>query len=284
MTALPHPAQAHSAQAHSAQARPARGWTATRVLRLMLGLQVALAGMIVAGDVMTAHPGLIPGRDNAPATEVPVRPGDQTRRFSPRTLPTDRPAGPGFPRRDAVPSRLSFERATIGGIADTLLVTGAIEPGDADRFLRELEGWAAPPAQVALHSPGGSVADALRIGQAIRDAGLPTAMAAGAACFSACPYILAGGTERRVDRDARVGVHQHYFGENSLLPAFTAVSDVQAGQAQVMDYLHRMGIDPMVMSKALATPPDDIYILLPDELTDWRVATALVGDPGGADG
>ncbi|MEI4485316.1 hypothetical protein V8J36_03880 [Frigidibacter sp. MR17.14] len=254
----------------------ARGWTQARVLKAMLGLQIALAGVIVAGDVMTAYPGLLPGGDPAPATEVPVRPGDQTRRFSPRLLPTDRPAGPGFPRRDAVPSRLSFERATIAGVPDTLLLTGAIEPGDAARFTRELEGWATPPAAVALHSPGGSVSDALEIGRAIRAAGLPTVMAAGASCFSACPYILAGGTERRVDRAARVGVHQHYFGENSLMPAFTAVSDVQAGQAEVMGYLHDMGIDPMVMSKALATPPDDIYILLPEELTDWRVATQLV--------
>ncbi len=69
-----------------------------------------------------------------------------------------------------------------------------------------------------------------------------------------------------VSNEARVGLHQHYFGENTLLPAFLAVSDVQAGQGEVMDYLDEMGIDPMIMVKVLTTRPDDIFILLPEEL------------------
>jgi hypothetical protein len=99
---------------------------------------------------------------------------------------------------------------------------------------------------------------------------------AGASCFSACPYILAGGTEREVSVNASVGVHQHYYGKNAYLPAFLAVSDVQAGQAEVMAHLNDMGIDPMLMAKALMTPPDDIYILMPQELTDFRLATTLM--------
>jgi hypothetical protein len=31
-----------------------------------------------------------------------------------------------------------------------------------------------------------------------------------------------------------------------------------------------MGIDPLVMQHALVTPPDEIYLLLPEELTRYR--------------
>jgi hypothetical protein len=91
-------------------------------------------------------------------------------------------------------------------------------------------------------------------------------MLSGEFCYSACPYLLAGGEAREIDAQASVGVHQHYFGENSLLPAFVAVEDIQRGQGDVMAYLDEMGIDPLVMQHALATPPDEIYVLLEEEL------------------
>lgn len=73
-----------------------------------------------------------------------------------------------------------------------------------------------------------------------------------------------------------VGVHQHYFGQSTVLPAFLAVKDIQRGQAEVMAYLNGMGIDLMVMEKAMQTPPEDIYVLLPDELQGFNFATDLV--------
>jgi hypothetical protein len=47
------------------------------------------------------------------------------------------------------------------------------------------------------------------------------------------------------------------------------VEDIQAGQGEVMLYLDAMGIDPLVMRHALITPPDEIYILVPQELRDY---------------
>jgi len=113
------------------------------------------------------------------------------------------------------------------------------------------------------------VDEALALGRHLRKSGLKTAILAGEYCFSACPYVLAGGATRSIDEDALVGVHQHYFGESTLLPAAFAVEDIQTGQAQVMIYLDEMGIDPMVMSHALGTPPDQIYVLLPQELRHY---------------
>jgi hypothetical protein len=175
-----------------------------------------------------------------------------------------------------VPPRLEFSVKGIGGRANVALLAGEIEEGDALRLDAWLEDLPEPPAAFALHSPGGRVAEALAIGRILRDRGVPVVVAEGSACFSACPYMMAGGVEREVSRRAMVGVHQHYFDENVYLPAFLMVSDIQAGQGEVMVYLADMGIDPMLMARALTTPPEDIYILVPQELEDFRLATVLV--------
>ena len=91
--------------------------------------------------------------------------------------------------------------------------------------------------------------------------------------MSACPYLLAGGVLRQAAPGAMVGVHQHYFGQNSVLPAFLAVKDIQRGQAQVVGYLADMGIDLRLMQPALATPPEDIYVLTAQELERYRLTT-----------
>jgi hypothetical protein len=251
-------------------------WSSVGMLRCMLSAQCALGIMVVMADL---PPDLLAGfggiGPQVPASDVPVAPGDQTRRFEPRRLPSDRPAGPGFPGDETIPPRLTFTAIEMAGSGKALLLTGTISEGDSRRFTEHLAALPAPPNAIALHSPGGLVSEALQIGREIRHAGLRVVVAPGASCFSACPYILAGGEERSVSREGRVGVHQHYFGENSYLPAFLAVSDVQEGQGEVMAYLDEMGIDPMVMAKALMTPPEDIYILLPHELEKFHMATRL---------
>jgi hypothetical protein len=246
-----------------------RATTTRGAIRGILWLQVVLALLLIAGDGIGRLPALL-SPSAAPPVSDPVSPGDQTRRYAPRELPERRPGLP-FAVPDAMPTRLAFEAD-----GDTLRLTGEIAPGDADRFAEHLAGLQAAPARIAFLSPGGSVTDALAIGRAIRAAGLATAVEQGATCFSACPYMLAGGVERQVHREARVGVHQHYFGKNVVLPAFVAVGDIQRGQAEVMGFLDDMGVSPLLMRPAMATPPEEIYVLLPAELTDYALATELV--------
>jgi hypothetical protein len=70
-----------------------------------------------------------------------------------------------------------------------------------------------------------------------------------------------------------LGVHQHSFGEATMLPTFLAAEDIQRGQAEVLEHLVAMGVDLRIMGPALATPADEIYILTQAELTDWAVVT-----------
>ena len=233
-----------------------------RVLTGALAFQVGIAAMLVLGDMQQASfnwPGSGP---KSPRLTEPVGPGDQRRQFRPeRDRPATRPArDPGD-----MPPRLVL---TAMG-ETTYRLEGTVAEGDAERIIKRMQEARPHPERLVLQSPGGSVADALALGRHLRAEGIEVRMLSGEYCFSACPYILAGGAVRDIPDEALVGVHQHYFGESTLLPASYAVEDIQAGQGEVMIYLDAMGIDPLVMHHALTTPPDEIYILLPEELRDY---------------
>jgi len=231
-----------------------------RVLMGVLIFQLGIGGLLILGDMQGLRlPSFGP---DAPRLTEPVRPGDQRRTFRPdRDRPVTQPArDPG-----ELPNRLVLTQDD----GATYRLEGEISAGDADR-LADLIFQADPrPETLILQSPGGSVQDALALGRVIRREGVGTRMLAGEFCYSARPYLLAAGTTRDIDADASVGVHQHYFGQNTLLPAAFAVEDIQRGQAEVMTYLDEMGINPLVMQHAMSTPPDQIYVLLPDELQSY---------------
>ncbi|MEO0744112.1 MAG: hypothetical protein AAFY49_02085 [Pseudomonadota bacterium] len=233
------------------------------VARTLMGIlifQIGLGGLLIIGDMRGLRlPSFGP---DAPRLTEPVRPGDQRRTFRPdRDRPVVQPArDPG-----QLPERLVLSRAE----GSTYRLEGGIEAGDAARIADQLDTLQPAPETLILQSPGGSVQDALALGRHVRTKGIATRMLPGEFCYSACPYLLAAGPSRDIAQGASVGVHQHYFGENTLLPAAFAVEDIQRGQAEVMAYLDEMGIDPLVMTHALSTPPDQIYVLLPEELEQY---------------
>jgi len=244
------------------QKKPKARSLVARVLTAALAFQVGIAALLVLGDMQQASfawPGFGP---EAPRLTEPVAPGDQRRRFRPdRDRPATRPArDPGD-----MPPRLVL--TAMDGV--TYRLEGGIADGDSERIIKLLDEARPRPERIILQSPGGAVTEALALGRHLRAEGIETRMLSGEFCFSACPYILAGGAARDIPDEALVGVHQHYFGESTVLPASFAVEDIQAGQGEVMLYLDAMGIDPLVMHHALTTPPDEIYILLPTELRDY---------------
>jgi hypothetical protein len=232
-----------------------------RMLTGVLVFQLVLALVLFLGDLGRdfVWPG---GGPAAPTFDQPTRPGDQTRRYDPTM-----PASPGTEIDGPMPDRLVLQ--PLDG--DRALLTGRIEAGDGERIVTQIATSSA--SQIVLHSPGGSVTDALSIGRALRDAGKTITVRARDVCLSACPYMLAAGTERVVESGGRVGVHQHFFGENTFLPAFLAVQDIQRGQGEVMRYLDEMGVDPMMMTHGLSTPPNSIYILTEEELAEYGMVT-----------
>ena len=237
--------------------------TRSPVARVLMGIlifQLGLGGLLILGDMQGLRlPSFGP---DAPRLTEPVRPGDQRRTFRPdRDRPGIQPA------RD--PGELPERLVLTALYGNTYRLEGAIDAGDATRLIALIDAADPTPETLILQSPGGSVGDALELGRHMRAKGINTQMLAGEYCYSACPYLLAAGVTRNIDADASVGVHQHYFGQNTLLPAAFAVEDIQRGQGEVMIYLNDMGIDPLIMQHALSTPPDEIYVLVPDELTKY---------------
>ncbi|UYV38568.1 hypothetical protein N4R57_05795 [Rhodobacteraceae bacterium D3-12] len=98
----------------------------------------------------------------------------------------------------------------------------------------------------------------------------------GGFCASACPYMLAGGSTRRVSRKGAVGLHQHYYEQPGYMPVMFAVENIQSGQGKTMEFLIDMGIDPALMVYSLKTPPEQIYVLVEGELLDTKIATEVV--------
>lgn len=241
----------------------------TPVGRALMGIlifQLGLGLLLFLGDMQDGlrMPRFAP---DAPSLTQPIRPGDQTRRYRP-----DRAPGPGRPMPDTpLPDRLMLTPVAAGA---GILLEGTIAPGDAERIVKQIEELPRPPGEVILNSPGGSVGDALTLGRFLRRQEMTTRLRENDVCYSACPYLLAAGVTRAIPDSASVGVHQHYFGESTLLPAFVAIEDIQRGQGEVMGYLDDMGIDPLVMRHALVTPPDEIYVLLPEELRAYGFVEA----------
>lgn len=233
------------------------GKNVARILSGVLIFQLGIGGLLILGDMQGSFSLPRFGPD-APGLDKPVRPGDQRRQFDPNRMP--RPNGPA--PSGPLPDRLTLTALDAG----IYRLEGGIEPGDADRIGKQILQATPKVETLVLQSPGGIVDEALDLGRFIRAQGIKTEMRSGEICYSACPYILAAGTQRRIDDDASVGVHQHYFGESTILPASFAVEDIQRGQAGVMVYLDAMGIDPLVMQHALSTPPEEIYVLLPEQL------------------
>ena len=250
--------------------------TIRRFLHLTLVGQVLLAGLLLMTDMDARWlPGASPG-DLGP--QAPVSPGDQTRRFDPRTTRpnyTDRDTRPEIDLPSDLPQKLEFSITSVNDRGDILVLHGPIEPGDSRRFTGFLAGLETAPDSVALNSPGGAVTEALAIGRSIRAAGLDTVMLSGMACMSSCPYILASGTERQVSRSSMVGMHQHYYEAPGYMPVYFAVEDIQQGQGETVEYLIEMGVDPGLIVYSLKTPPDEIYLLVEAELIDTLLATEM---------
>lgn len=174
---------------------------------------------------------------------------------------------------EAMPPQLAISVA-----GDEMTLRGHIAAGDAGRVALAIAARrraGEPVRRVALDSTGGSLHDALLIGRVLRHAGIETQVRDNDICFSACPYLFAGGATRVAQRQARLGVHQtsDADAEDQKSPAIIA-EQLQASEARVIGYLDEMGVGLGLLRPALATPPDRIHVLSAQELARYHLTTA----------
>ena len=213
-------------------------------------------------------PAIVP--EDGPATKT-VRPGSSRRDGEVRRAPLRRP--------DAkLAAAMTFDLASDG----RLLATGTIQPGTAKAFAAEIEKRGSYVKTVVLHSPGGSVTDALEMGRLIRKRGFTTEVEDGHYCASSCPLLFAGGVERRAGEKSAIGVHQvTAVGVDGATPA-NGMESVQRISAECQRYLRDMGIDQLVWIHAMETPKDELFYFKPAELLSLKLATLRGAPPATA--
>jgi hypothetical protein len=183
---------------------------------------------------------------------------------------------------DRLKSAMSFDLLGDG----RLMAIGTIRPGTAKVFAAEIEKRGSYVKSVVLHSPGGSVSDAIEMGRLIRRKQFATEVESGRYCASSCPLVFAGGVERRAGESAAIGVHQvtALVASDTALTAVNGMDGVQRMSAECQKYLLEMGIDPMVWVHAMETPTDQLFYFTREELLKLRLATDKAAEGKSSDG
>ncbi|MBZ8134724.1 hypothetical protein [Afifella sp. IM 167] len=250
------------------------------ILRLafygLIGLTVMMVGFDLYAIVEERRTDPFASPARAPVTMSRPAPGDQVRPYLPMTRPVapgarETPSGVPYPRKsfqEAEPMRFQ----PVG--EDRLLLQGTIVPGTAGEFERYLADHPLKEgAELLLHSPGGSVADAIAMARKTRELGLHTRVAADGYCASSCPLLFAGGVERHADETAWIGVHQIYALKGSLGTLADGMDQAQRVSAEAQELLVDFGVDPRVWIRAMQTPKDRLYLFTPEELAEYDLVT-----------
>ncbi len=162
---------------------------------------------------------------------------------------------------DATPTVIA-----LGPRGDDVRLAGEIRDGDGARLAALLD---ANPAVTRIHltSDGGLADEGQALGDVIAAHHLTTYVPD--YCVSACTLAFAGGRERLVMRDARLGFHAPYA-EGVFGQVFRGdVSGARAVYATA-------GIAPDFIDKALAVAADDMWYPEGDRLIAAHVVTGIV--------
>jgi len=197
-------------------------------------------------------------------------------------------AGAGYPG----PMRFSVFWPCSGnsGIcAPRILAEGVVERDSGAKFSRFLENPQAhshklpPAATVVFDSPGGNLVGGMELGRVIRANKLQTALASGyaqiykgdmgervflnsAICASACSLAFVGGVRRKLEDDARFGIHQFSGNRGSVGDGATQVTIVILAA-----YLEEMGIDRQLLDVASLISASQMHWLTPQQARQLRV-------------
>jgi hypothetical protein len=160
-----------------------------------------------------------------------------------------------------------------------IAVSGRIGPAAASWFRSELDRTKLRAGDtVAFSSPGGSVDQAIIMGEEIRLRGLKTVVATFDAdgrmrpsyCASACVLAYAGGVARFGLGSSTLGVHRFTTKGESRDP----VAETQRTTGLILGYMTRMGVAPSFLEAMSAT--DDIRWLTPQQAADMKLVTTPV--------
>ncbi|MGX1308554.1 hypothetical protein AB7M35_003312 [Amorphus suaedae] len=246
------------------------------VLKLVFAVLLVGTAVVLGAD---ARPGIEAARESLPETLSPLRtgpipmppptPGDQVRRYSPTGVPALPGDGPGAlpghvgpPGADALVQAMEFRRGTEGRAS----AVGRIDVGTAAAFDDFLNTQGDELTVLVLHSPGGSVRDAIAMSRALRKKGIATEVPTNGYCASSCPLVFAGGVRRTVGEPAWLGVHQVFTVGDETGTVSDGLAGGQRISAEVLALLVDMDIDAAAWIPAMRTRKDELYVYTRKEL------------------
>jgi len=118
---------------------------------------------------------------------------------------------------------------------------------------------------IALDSPGGSILEAVKLTDAIREHRWSTLVLGGSQCASACFLLFAAGTQRYAGIGALIGVHSASDSGAETLGSL-AVTTLMART------LSSLGVPPEIIGKMVQTEPRQVAWLTGSDLSSMGVA------------
>lgn len=167
---------------------------------------------------------------------------------------------------------LSTAALRSGDIA--IVLEGDIADGDGDAveaLMKETNDSGKLVAALRLDSPGGSLAESVKIAELVQRTKIAVAVGARARCASACFLIFAAGTEKFVAYGAAIGVHGASDKYGRITPRAAAATVSMARMVR------EFGVPPGIIEKLIVTGPDEIVWLSADELRS--MGAVITGRP-----
>ena len=190
-------------------------------------------------------------------------------------------------RLAAVPAALAIVAATgvsasaasLGATAlksgdVAIVLDGDIAEGDGDAveaLMKEANDSGKLVAALRLDSPGGSLAESVKIAELVQRTKIAVVVGARARCASACFLIFAAGTEKFVAYGAAIGVHGASDRYGRITPRAAAATVSMARMVR------EFGVPPGIVKKLVVTGPDEIVWLSVDELRS--MGAVITGRP-----
>ena len=149
-------------------------------------------------------------------------------------------------------------------------------------FSRSSLGRSSQEEQCTSNSPGGSLIEAMKLGEAIRAAGLETAIGtrpknetergSPGICASACTLAYLGGNFRYMGDQSIYAVHRFYYER----PIQNEGDVAQVLSGMIVHYLEKMDVDPGFFQLMTIAGHDEVYVVPHDMLRKMKVVTGSI--------
>lgn len=158
-----------------------------------------------------------------------------------------------------------------------VLIQGTIQPGDYARliaFVRHPDNYDRFARTVFLDSPGGDLAEALKIAHLLEKSHAATHVVREARCYSACFILWMSGVSRNVSAGATLGVHRIHVrvGGETMDPSSERFASIAR---RVENYLAGLGTPRTILDKMNATPSADMFVMSQRWLAEQQLLTAV---------